>query len=360
MKNTLLDIAGHLRASNYKNEEHVRVGVVCRLLSELGWDIWNPRAVVPELPATPKEDSTRVDLALFMPPQFIRPAVFIEVKAVGRLLPALDSAEIQLRDYNRNNQADISVLTDGRYWRFYLAQAAGEFSRKCFEKIDLLETDDALTDAELALDAFLSMKAHQSGTAVDEAKKYLKRTDTERVMFEALPFAQRDAGEDPTVSLVECFLVRCNEQGADCSLDQAIHFIKAAKSRSEIMPVRERNVGVGVVSHTSAKNSVPSQSFRREEGRLRLTNKRGANAEGEFRSNRFIVFKDSISAPTTDGFQGSYRDLRSQLEEAGQLVPELRSGIQVCRLTKDYEFNSASAAASVFCGRSANDGEWKK
>ena len=193
MKDTLQDITTRLRNLDYKNEDHIRIGVVLRLLTKLGWDIWNPQEVFTELPAIPKEDATRVDIALFMPPQLLRPAVFIEIKAQGRLLPILDSAEIQLRDYNRNNQADISILTDGRYWRMYLSSASGEFAHKCFEKVDLLEKDAPLSDVELTLDAFLSRQAIQSGSAVDDAKKYLKRTDTERIMFDILPSAQRDA-----------------------------------------------------------------------------------------------------------------------------------------------------------------------
>ena len=362
MKDVLQDIVVHMQALHYNNEEHIRLGVVCRLLVELGWDIWHPRAMRPELPANSKEDATRVDLALFMPPQFLRPAVFIEIKAAGKLMPSLGFAETQLRDYNRNNQADISVLTDGRYWRFYLSSAAGEFSYKCFEKIDLLDGLGALTDFELALDAFLSKKALESGSAVDEAKKYLKRSDTDRVMYEVLPLAQRDVDEDPSVSFVDCFLIRCAERGADCTRDSAINFIKDTRARPA--------VGVTVAAKGASKfdsflaanqtTGLNAKATTRDDSRLRLVNKRGANAEGVYRLGRFVVFKDSISAPSTAGFQGTYRTLRSQLETEGVLVSEGRLGLQTHKLSRDYEFSSASAAASVFCGRSANDGEWKK
>jgi hypothetical protein len=360
MKDVLQDIVVHMQSSHYKNEEHIRLGVVCRLLIELGWDIWHPRAMFPELPANSKEDATRVDLALFMPPQFLRPAVFIEIKAAGKLMPSLGLAEMQLRDYNRNNQADISVLTDGRHWRFYLSSAAGEFSDKCFEKIDFLEGPGVLTDVELALDAFLSMKALESGSAVDEAKKYLKRSDTDRVMYEVLPLAQRDVDEDPSVSLVDCFLTRCAERGADCTRDKAIDFIKVTKSRlatGGAVAAKGVSRPDSFVSTTQTTGPNATTAIR-EASRLQLVNKRGANAEGEYRAARFVVFKDSIAAPSTEGFKGTYRILRTRLEAEGVLVSD-SLGHQTHKLSSDYEFSSASAAASVFCGRSANDGEWK-
>lgn len=36
MKDVLQDIVVHMQSSHYKNEEHIRLGVVCRLLIELG------------------------------------------------------------------------------------------------------------------------------------------------------------------------------------------------------------------------------------------------------------------------------------------------------------------------------------
>ena len=45
MNDALKDIVIRLRDNQYKNEEHIRLGVVYRLLNELGWDIWNPQEV---------------------------------------------------------------------------------------------------------------------------------------------------------------------------------------------------------------------------------------------------------------------------------------------------------------------------
>ena len=365
MKDALQDIVIRLRDNQYKNEEHIRLGVVYRLLKELGWNIWNPQEVCTEFQAIRREDATRVDIALFLQPLLNRPDVFIEVKALGKLtpIPMLNAAEIQLRDYNRDNQAAISILTDGRHWRLYLSNASGEFSRRCFEKIDLLESDVSQGDAKLTLDAFLSKQAIQSGAAVEDAKKYLKRTDIERIMYEVLPIAQHDAEDDPAVSLVDCFLSRCSERGADCIRDQALAFIKTVKTKTSPVPLGNilRTIIAPVqrpekTSPTPAVTNVGGAS----KNRLRLNNKRGANADGvASEAGRFVVFANSIAAVVSDGFSGGYRNLRLQPENDRTLVPVSQNGLNTFLLSRDYEFSSSSAAASVFCGRSANGGEWK-
>ncbi len=83
MKDMLLDIRQKLNEGVYKNEEHVRLSLVGRVIQRLGWDLWNPREVNSEFAVLPQEDQSRVDLALFLTPH--SPVVFIEVKPVGKL-----------------------------------------------------------------------------------------------------------------------------------------------------------------------------------------------------------------------------------------------------------------------------------
>ena len=80
-----------------------------------------------EFIVVPNEDKTRVDVALFLTP--FAPAVFIEIKGVGLIQGRLADIERQLRDYNRNNTAMFTIITDGREWRFYFSQTGGEFSK---------------------------------------------------------------------------------------------------------------------------------------------------------------------------------------------------------------------------------------
>ena len=117
MNEILEEIRKYINSGYFKNEENIRFSLVARILQKLGWDIWNPKEVATEFPVLPNEDSTRVDIALF--DNTPSPSVFIETKALGKLDTELAKYEVQLRDYNRNNTAPFSIITDGREWRFY-------------------------------------------------------------------------------------------------------------------------------------------------------------------------------------------------------------------------------------------------
>ena len=182
MMDSLVDIQKKLREGAYQNEEHVRLSLVARILQDLGWEIWNPRQVNTEFAPVRAEDSTKVDVALFATPQV--PSVFIEVKAVGKIVN-LEQTERQMRDYNRNVSAAFCVITDGHVWRFYYSQTGGEFASKCFRVLDLLADD--LNDTESAFRAFLSKSAIASGDAEKDSQALLKLTRTQRAMEECLP-----------------------------------------------------------------------------------------------------------------------------------------------------------------------------
>lgn len=358
MKTVLEEIAARLSCGDYKNEEHVRVAIVLRLLRELGWDIWNTVEVNTEFSPVRDEDSSRLDVAVFMPPQHLHPALFIEVKAVGKLQVQIESAEKQLRDYNRNNQAEISILTDGRLWRFYLAGAAGEFRQKCFEDIDLLDPNSTLDDLVEILRLFLSRESLSSGQAVEQARIFLRRTDDQRIMFDLLPLALRDAELDPTVSAVECFVRRCIEHGVVCPHDDAKKFIldnrSPAKKQTGFAPPEPPPVTHLAAGKTDTPpNTDPGQT-------LSLVGKNGTIATGQILpTGSFLVFSGAIAVSASEGFtRHNYYSLYRKLIEDGVLTP-LNNGTTY-RLTKNFEFKSPSAAAAVLLGRPANGPkEWK-
>jgi predicted type IV restriction endonuclease len=83
MESTLTDIRNQLDRGSFKNEEHIRVCVVIRILQELGWNIWSPDEVNLEFAVAPDEDNTKVDVAIRSGPSQL--IAFIEVKALGLL-----------------------------------------------------------------------------------------------------------------------------------------------------------------------------------------------------------------------------------------------------------------------------------
>ena len=231
MKALLEDIAEKLRANAYSNEEHVRLSLVSRLLQQLGWDIWNPKEVNTEYPAVPSEDSTRVDMALFVRPT--EPSVYIEVKMVGKIGRNLSEIERQMRDYNRNNTAAFSVLTDGRSWRFYLSRAGGEFSQKCFKELDLLNDSETLEDIEVVLDGFLSKENLANGRALRDAEQYLNSTQRQRAIRDSLPLARRDRDYHPELSEAQLLARRVAALGYEIDETEAIEAIRSGLSQMQ-------------------------------------------------------------------------------------------------------------------------------
>jgi len=221
MNDILTEIQEYIKSGYFKNEENVRFSLVARILKELGWDIWNPKEVATEFPVLPNEDSTRVDIALF--DNSPTPSIFIETKALGKLETELAKYEIQLRDYNRNNTAPFSIITDGREWRFYYSQTGGEFSQKCFKVLDLINDD--IDDIELSFYAFLSKEEIRSGKAKNEAETYLKLSQKQRVMEDAFPQARRQILEPPFPSLPKALITIVEKEGYAVSIDEASRFI---------------------------------------------------------------------------------------------------------------------------------------
>ena len=255
MKDILIDIQNKLSNHVYKNEEHVRLSLVSRILQKLDWDLWNPIEVNSEFIVIPQEDQTRVDLALFLTPYV--PSVFIEIKAVGKLEGKIGQIEQQLRDYNRNNTALFSIITDGRKWRFYYSQTGGEFSQKCFKTIDILE--DNPDDTELAFYAFLSKGEITNGNAEGEAQNYLRLNQKQRAMEDALSEARRMILEPPYPSLPQAIVQVVSEIGFPISESEAAKFVKEFGSKKvsiEIptpeLPEKRKPKGIQPTATTSA------------------------------------------------------------------------------------------------------------
>jgi|TARA_B100000315_G_scaffold247038_1_gene275172 hypothetical protein len=229
MNEILLEIREFIKRGYFINEENVRFSLVSRILQELGWNIWNPKEVATEFNTVPSEDNSRVDVALF--DNSTTPSVFIEIKALGKLVIDLQKHEVQLRDYNRNNTAPFSIITDGQIWRFYYSQTGGEFSEKCFKDIDLLVDD--VDDIELIFDAFLSKNEIRSGKARIEAESYLKLSQKQRVMEDAFPQARRQILEPPFPSLPEALIKIVEKDGYSVSIDEASRFVKKQGSKKQ-------------------------------------------------------------------------------------------------------------------------------
>lgn len=282
MNEILKEIRQYIENNFYKNEENVRFSLVSRILQELDWDIWNPKEVATEFQVVPNEDSTRVDIALFDNPH--TPTVYIETKAIGKLDMDLAKYEIQLRDYNRNNTAPFSIITDGQKWRFYYSQTGGEFSQKCFRDIDLLNDD--IDSVELTLFAFLSKEELRSGRAKKEAETYLQLSQKQRAMEDAYPKARKSVLEPPYPSLPEALIKIVKGEMFDVSLDEASRFIKKQSTKKQ---TTEQIIVVKPIKPTIVKRT--RSATKRDFSNTSISSFSFINTTYEVRFYKDIIFK---------------------------------------------------------------------
>ncbi len=111
------------------DEASTKQAVVLRLLSFLGWDIFNVEQVYPDYSA----NSTTVSYALRIKNTN---KVFIEVK---RVHAKLDNHQKSLVNLASREGVNLAVLTNGIIWWFYLVSANGSWQRKWFYSIDLIK-----------------------------------------------------------------------------------------------------------------------------------------------------------------------------------------------------------------------------
>lgn len=230
MRQILEDIRNKLSEEAYKNEEHIRLSLVIRILHKLGWNIWDPKEVYSEFPVVPHEDQTKVDLALILTPN--SPSVFIEIKALGKLKGNIGKTERQLRDYNRNNTAMFSVMTDGQNWRFYYSQTGGEFTDKRFKTFDII--DDDMDDIELFLISFLSRSEISKGNAKADAESYLQASRKERLMESAYPKASRMTSVAPFPRLPQALVDLVSEENNPITLEEASRYLESREAKKPL------------------------------------------------------------------------------------------------------------------------------
>lgn len=141
------------------DEASTKQAVVLRMLSFLGWDIFNVEEVYPDY-AT---NSSYVSYALRLKNS---DKVFIEVK---RVQDKLDKYQKQFVTLASDSGVDLAVLTNGLTWWFYLIPVRDNWQHKWFYSVDLLKQNpdafvphliDLLTKNKIARGQ--SLKAAQS------------------------------------------------------------------------------------------------------------------------------------------------------------------------------------------------------
>lgn len=173
------------------NEADTKQAVLLRIISLLGWDIFDRDEVTPEF-AIGKQ---RVDFALR---QSGRNKAFIEVKKVGE---DLEKHQEQLLNYSFKEGVKLAVLTNGISWRFYLPLHEGSWEQRKFYTIELYNQDiDDIADRFIS---YLERENVISEKSVQNAEEVYRSKQKEYLIGDTLPLAWNKLIYEPDELLIE-------------------------------------------------------------------------------------------------------------------------------------------------------------
>lgn len=261
LETTLTDITARLRQGKYPNEQAISLGIILRVLQEMGWDAWDPTAVWPEY----QTGEGRADFALCHPPS--KPAVLIEVKQPGRAEDAVQQALA----YAFQTGVPFIVLTDGRTWSFYLPGERGSYEDRRVYKLDLFERPAA--EAAEALSRYLSRARIESEEALEAARKEYRSRNRRSQARAAIPGAWRELVEKGDELLVEVLASAAELKSGIRPEDDDVAEFLAALGKPVIVEAPRTTISqpTSPVEQRPAPQSAAGESIRR--GQLILRGK---------------------------------------------------------------------------------------
>ena len=189
IKSFIKDLKSNKRLSSF-DEASTKQAVVLRMLSFLGWDIFNVEEVYPDYAANSSHVSysLRIDGAN---------KIFVEVKKIGE---QLDDYQKKFVNLASDEGADFGVLTNGINWWFYLTSAKESWQQKWFFSADFFEQEpDAYVPQFVDL---LTMKKVTKGESLTTAKN-LFRDKNQKIAADFLPKAWNQIISQPNKIFIE-------------------------------------------------------------------------------------------------------------------------------------------------------------
>ncbi len=343
----LTDIRQRLENQEYKNEEHVRFSLVGRVLLALGWNIWNPNEVITE-DKPHDDDHTKVDITLRAWGPKI-PKVYIECKRVGLLLPFLGKVETQMMDYNKNNKADLILLTDGQHWRFYYAPGSAAFRDRLFDDYDLLNHHPE--QVSQAFEELLSKAAVVSGKAQEIAEGRWERQQIYSELHKLLESAKVSSHQNKRLLQQELVYQMHTRNNYPINEDIAISFLESVGFFAAGKP--QPPIVKAQLLKTAAKLDNGPQLLVTPDATILFRLKgRGADAKAEYLPDgKMRVAEGALAAGTvTKSMPPAKKIMRDHLMQTGVLVPHENT----LRFACEHTFRSPSEAAEVIYGNSIN------
>lgn len=226
--NLILDVRDNEQIASF-DEATTKQAIILRILSELGWNIFNTNEVKPEYSV----GGRRVDYSLRL--NNVN-KVFLEVKKCNE---DLENHQQQLLDYSFQEGIRLAVLTNGISWWFYLPLNEGNWEQRKFFAIDI--TQQQPEDTSKRFVEFLSKDNVTSESAVKVAETLLKGRVRETEIRQNLPKAWNKILSGPDELLVELINETLEKIcGHKAETEQIVNFIK--KHINAPSPVVERAI----------------------------------------------------------------------------------------------------------------------
>ena len=208
MKKEIVSLIEELK-SNKKlsafDEASTKQAVVLRLLSFLGWDIFNVEEVYPDYSV----NSFSVSYALRVKNTS---KIFIEVKRINE---KLDNHQKALLSFASRENVDIAILTNGVLWWFYLPKSSGNSQEKWFYSADLLKQKE--DSVALHLLDLLTKNKVAKGQAL-KAAKALNQSKNQKMASDVIPEAWNRIISQPNMIFVE-LLRESTEKICGCDVE---------------------------------------------------------------------------------------------------------------------------------------------
>ncbi|MBP3466387.1 MAG: type I restriction enzyme HsdR N-terminal domain-containing protein [Paludibacteraceae bacterium] len=144
---------------NLQTEEATKMSLIVPMLQALGYDVFNPMEVVPEMTCdVGTKKGEKIDYAILKDGE---PMILIECKHWQQNLDEIEQKTGQLLRYFSVSEAKFGILTNGIEYRFYTdLESPNKMDNKPFMTVDLLDLKDSQIE-ELK-------KFHKSYFSVDD------------------------------------------------------------------------------------------------------------------------------------------------------------------------------------------------
>jgi predicted type IV restriction endonuclease len=284
MKDRLTELILNFRSNGQIasfDEATTKQTVILRLLSALGWNIFDAEETKPEYSVTAK----RVDYALRLNSSN---KVFLEVK---KPVEELESHQEQLLQYAFQEGVKLAVLTNGTTWWFYLPLNEGSWEQRRFYAIDILQQEPE--DVAAKFMDFLSRENVKSEMALRKATEIYQGNVRDNEIKKSMPRAWNKIVSEPDGLLVDLLLETLEKIcGYRAEEKQVKRFLSENAENLSIVDTRRsfklntRSIHTG----TSAKGHkrTPSRDFP-PNGTICRFSYKGTSHEGEIKNGEFLV-----------------------------------------------------------------------